>query len=58
MLEHWGLMYLAEYIVLKREGEDWSGRIKLEEGWKRGEREEIWGGTNNFKGHLRDPVKT
>lgn len=40
MLEHWGLVYFAEYNVMKREGEDWSGRIKLKEGWRRGEREE------------------
>lgn len=51
-------MYLAGYSVMKREGEDWSGRIKLEEGWKRGEREGIWGGTNNIKGHLRGHMKT
>lgn len=58
MLEHWGLMYSEGYIVMKREGEDWSGRIKLEEGRKRGAREGMCGGINNIKGHLRDHMKT
>lgn len=58
MLEHLELMYLAGYIVMKREGEDWSRRIKLEVGWNRGAREGIWRGTNNIKGHLRDHMKT